>query len=467
MTPAPRAHLSGLLVLAALASACDRERPSSAGEPTRSESASLTLPTDPAALAAALGVSQDSLRAAGQERYYQGAFDSAKAIFEVERTRAHRAGDAPAEGRAGMWLGLAAYRLGDYATARREGESALALKQRAGVDAELSQSFNALGLVAWTEGRLRDALRLYDSADASARRNDDVKGVARAAGNVGLVEFELGDYDDARRGFTAMLEAARVIGEQLYQGNALANLAMLEIRLGNPSAALPLLARARRHYAEVDYATGESNALGQLATAWSGLGDLQLAVAAADSGLAIARALGRTAGDRRHSRGAGRPARPGRKPAAGPRRVCARPTVSMPLLGLAVERGTNLRRSAAILLELGEAAPAVARAEGGARGSPVVEAGGGVYDRLQFALAAAASGDRRRAEAETDSALADAARLGNPAALRDAAMVAAQLALKAGHPREALTTCRRYPRRRPTIGESPTFAPGRSSRSAD
>ena len=426
----------GILLLAALA--CGRESPASAGEPRRSEEGSLRLPTDPAALAAALGVSADSLRAAGQERYYQGAFDSARAIFEVERARARRAGDTLAEGRAGMWLGLTAYKVGDYATARREGEAALALKRRAGVDAELSQTFNALGLVAWQEGRLRDALLLYDSAAASARRHDDVKGVARAAGNVGLVEFELGHYDDARRGFTAMLEGARGIGEDLYQGNSLANLAMLEIRLGNPAAALPLLAEARGHYARIDYTAGESNALGQLATAWSGLGDLQLAIAAADSGLALARALGEQqevaatlevladlhtqAGNLRFALS----------------RLHEADSLDA-LIGLTVERGTNLRRSAAILLELGEAAPAVARAGEALAAHRQGEAWAEVvYDRLQLAEAAAETGDRRRAEAETDSALTEASRIGNPSALRDAALVAARLALEAGHPREAL-----------------------------
>ena len=439
MTWPRRALAPGILLLTTLTSDCGRESPASTGELSRSESASLTLPTDPATLAAALGISPDSLRAAGQERYYRGALDSALAIFEVERTRARRAGDATAEGRASMWLGLAAYKLGDYATARRVGEAALALKRRAGVDAELSQSFNALGLVAWMEGRLRDALVLYDSADASARRHGDVKGVARAAGNVGLVEYELGHYDDARKGFTAMLEAARGIGEDLYEGNALANLAMLEIRLGDPAAALPLLAEARRHYALIEYTTGEANALGQLATAWSSLGDLQLAIAAADSGLAIARGLGE-----QQEVAATLEVLADLHAQAGNLRLALarlREADSLDaLLGLALERGTNLRRSAAILLELGEAAPAVARAgqalaahrQVGARTEVV-------YDRLQLALAAAANGDRPRAEAETDSALAEAKHIANSSSLRAAATVAAQLALETGDPREALS----------------------------
>ena len=107
----------------------------------------------------------------------------------------------------------------------------------------------------------------------------------------------------------------------------------------------------------------------------------------------------------------------------------------MRLLGLAVERGINLRRSAALLLELGEAAPAVARAAEALAAHRGVEARSEVmYDRLQLALAAAATGDRRRAQSETDSAIADAKRIANPSAWRDAATVGAELALEAGNP---------------------------------
>ncbi len=428
----------GLLLLVTLASACGRERSAYAGEPTRAESTSLSLPTDPATLASTLGVPPDSLRAAAEERYSREAYDSARAILQVELARAHHAGDAAAEGRAGMWLGLAAYKLGDYATARREGESALAQKRRAGLDAELSQSYNALGLLAWKEGRHRDALLMYDSAGATARRHGDAKGMARSIGNIGLVEVELGNYDEARTGLEAMLAGARGIGEARYEGNALANLAMLEIRLGNPAAALPLLADARRIYARIDYTPGEANALGQLATAWSALGELQLALAAADSGLALARSLG----DPAEVAGTLEVLADLHAQSGNLRLALARlgeaDSIDA-LLGLTMERGTNLRRSAAMLLELGEPVPAALRASEAVQAHRAVEARTEVvYDQLQLALAAAASGDHRRAESETDAALAEAARIANPAVVRDAALVAAQLALEADHPREAL-----------------------------
>ena len=197
----------------------------------------------------------------------------------------------------------------------------------------------------------------------AARRHADAKGVARAASNVGLVEVELGDFDAARRGFVAMLTAAQTLEDERYWGNALANLGMLEIRLGNPSAALPLLAEARLRYARIDYSTGELNALGQLATAWAGLGELQRAIATADSGLALARALGAQV-----EVSAGLEILADLHARAGNLRLAlvrlAEADSLDALLGLVVERGTDLRRASVILLQLGEAAPAVVRATG-------------------------------------------------------------------------------------------------------
>jgi len=427
-----------VLLLVSLVAACGRERPESAGELTRSASASPTFPTDPATLAASLGVPPDSLGAAAQERYAREEFDSARAILQVEAARARDAGDATAEGRARMWLGLARWHLGDLAAARRDVEAAVILKRRAGLDAELSQSFNAVGLVAWRQGRHRDALAQFDSSTAAARRQDDAKGIARAAGNIGLVEVELGDFDAARRGFTSMLNTAHVLGDERYWGNALANLAMLEIHLGNPSAALPLLAEARLHYARIDYATGELNALGQLATAWSGLGEVQRGIAAADSELALARSL-----NAQPEVAAALEILADLHVQAGNLRLAlARLAEADSLdakLGQVVERGADLRRSSVILLELGEAESAAVRAEQALELHRAVEARPEmVRDRLQLALAAAGADDRGRAEAETDTALAEASRIANPAVARDAAMVAAQLALEAGHPQEAL-----------------------------
>jgi CHAT domain-containing protein len=428
--------LGGLLLPLGLGATCGRgETPGP--DPPRAESAGLTRAADPAALAEQLGVPAESLRPAGLERYDREEYDSARSIWEVELRRARDRADSVAEARVLMWLGLANWRLDDYAAARRHGEASLALKQRLDLRAELSQSFNALGLLAWNEGRLRDALVAFDSARASAARNRDSIGMARAALNIPLVRVELGEFEAARQGLLRARDAGQAVGSWRYEGNALANLAMLEIRLGNPAAAIPLLARARNLYAG-QYETGEANALGQLATAWSGLGDLQRGIAAADSGLALARAhgLGQEAAsilevlaDLAMQAGS---------PQLALRRLQEADSLDV-LLGLAVERGNNLRRSAALLLELGEASAATARAEQAVDAHRRVEARAElVQDRLQLAQALRQAGDPRRAQREAEAGWREAVALGNLSVMQDVAAVTAQLALQRGDARGSL-----------------------------
>lgn len=421
--------------------ACKIEHPTE--QPTResvarSEGVAIRLPTQPNILAVALGVPVDSLGAAGEERYNNQQYDSARAILQVEVTRARHAGDGAAEARARMWIGLAAWHLGDFKSAREEGEASVAIKRKLGLDAELSRSFNALGLLAWHEGRYGDALTMFDSAVTSARRNKDIPGVARAESNIPLVQVELGSFDSARTGFNRAIASGRETKDDRLEGNALANLAMLEIRLGNGSRALPLLAEARRHYRKIEYGTGEANALGQISTAWSELGDLQRAIAAADSGLAIAKTEGleqevaatlevladlqAQAGDLRRSL------------------QLLRTADSLDaLMGLTLEQGTNQRRMAAILTDLGEGAPAVARARSALtihqKDSARNEES---YDRMQLAYSLALSGDTVRARAQADSASVIAVAIRNPGAIRESAAVSAQLALISGNPKDAL-----------------------------
>jgi CHAT domain-containing protein len=426
--------------------ACTSERlprqDRNASTQSRSE-AVVPLPSDPGTLASALGVPAESLRVAGEERYRRQEFDSARGIWRVELSRAEAVADTPAAARVRMWLGLAAWRLGDFKSARAEGERSLAMKRHLHLDAELARSFNALGLLAYDEGRLRDALQHYDSAKASATRNHDATGVARALSNVPLTQVQLGDFDDARSGFLAALKAGKGLDDHRIQGNALANLAMLEIRLGNAARAVNLLGEARKHYSSIDYGPGQANALGQLATAWSQLGDLQHAIAAADSALAIARSEGL------------------QQEAAAELEVLAdlhvqagSPRIALRLLaeadsidtavGLRVERGTNLRRVATILSQLGEHSAAVTRAREARAVHRQVEARAEeIYDRLQLTQSLSRNGQLVDARAQADSAVVGAAALDNASALRDALAVTARLALDSRDPKRALTDLRR------------------------
>ena len=229
---------------------------------------------------------------AAQAVYFRGEFDSAHGLYDGILAQARAERDSVTEARALTWLGLVAWKQGRYPDARGLGETALALKLRLHLAADLYRSYNALGLLAWNEGRLDDALGLFDSAGHSAAAVGDARGVGVAAGNAGLVQVELGDFAAGRRGIEAQRDTGRSIGDARVEGNALTNLGMLAIRVGDPAAAIPVLEQARRRYLTIQYFDGDQNALGQLGTAYQALGEPSLAIAALDSALAEARAEG-------------------------------------------------------------------------------------------------------------------------------------------------------------------------------
>src|SRR5689334_397876 len=92
-----------------------------------------------------------SLLAVGESIYYRGAYDSARTLWVGALDRARGTADTAGEARLLTWLGLVAWRQGDYPTARRLGEQALALKLRLKLTQDLFKSYNALGLLAWNE----------------------------------------------------------------------------------------------------------------------------------------------------------------------------------------------------------------------------------------------------------------------------------------------------------------------------
>ena len=96
----------------------------------------------------------DSLLTAGDSVYRQSP-ERAAALWTRARQLAESLPDSARLARALTGLGQAARQRSAYDTARALGEQALALKQRLGMTGELFRSYNSLGLNAWNEGRSR------------------------------------------------------------------------------------------------------------------------------------------------------------------------------------------------------------------------------------------------------------------------------------------------------------------------
>ncbi|HEX6432811.1 MAG TPA: tetratricopeptide repeat protein, partial [Gemmatimonadales bacterium] len=373
----------------------------------------------------------DSLIIQGEQVYYRGEFDSARAIWR-QALHTSEPGDSLTEPRVLTWLSLAAYRQGDYPAARQLGERALTLKLERGLRPELAKSYNALGLLAWNEGRLTDANARFRSTLELATEQGDRELVAKAGNNLGLLQTELGAFDEARANFVAARRAGRALEDAKMEGGALNNLGMLDVWLGNHDAALESLLEAHRLYRAAGYETGEENVFGQLATVYAARGEPHRAFAALDSALAIARKQGmraqvasnlETMAGLYQSFGDGQRALETYDQAAVINRE----------LDLQVEQGNVLRNQAALRLDAGLLAPARANAD---EALAIHRTAGARFEELHdlLLLAEIAAGQRSPASSSRylQAAQRVAGQLQVPIAQAQVALTRARLADRAG-----------------------------------
>ncbi|MDP9177224.1 MAG: CHAT domain-containing tetratricopeptide repeat protein [Gemmatimonadota bacterium] len=385
----------------------------------------------------------DPMVARGESAYAGGAIDSARAVWTLALAESRAVADPPSEARILTWLGLAAYRLGDYAESRSLGERALALKQQHGVSSDLFKSYNALGLLAWNEGRLSDAILLYQKATDVARAARDDVSLAKAANNVGLVHAEFGNFAKARLGFEEAYRAGTSLHDTLIQGRALTNLGMLDVETGDPGSAITKLIRARALSRAVGDPTGEQNTMGQMGSAYNRMGEPGLALAAMDSALLLSRRQGlkqEEASNLELIAGLHREA--GRLKQA--LRLYAAANAINREVGLNVERGSNLRSSAEIQALLGRGDLAKANATAAleihrSTGARVQE----IRDLLLLAdLESSHGGSAPVASGWLDAADRISKTLGARTARAEVALGKAVIAERAGSSREVLATLR-------------------------
>jgi CHAT domain-containing protein len=418
---------------------------------TSSHAVALTAATPPALAANSL----DSAVVAAESLYFRAEYDSARRIWRHAAARTRAAGDSVREARVLTWLGLAAWRVGEYAEARQLGEQALALKLRAEARDELGDSYNALGLLAWNEGRLTDATTLYQQAIAAARAAADTGLFAVALNNLGLAQVEFGEFAEARRNFEASRAAAHTTSDPRREAFAVSNLGMLLVRTGEPRPAVPLLAEARRLFARAGNPTGELHTLGQLGTAYLALGDPRRALAALDSALQAARARGlrqeeasdleqlaeihRQAGDLRRAL-----------------QLLEEARAINTGLGLTVETGAVLRTAGEIALEMGDVRRAAERAHAALRLHQDVGARYEQFlDHALLAQAAATDHDAIAAGHHLQQAGALVQVLGAPGLAIDLSVVEARAGDLLGRPRAVLAAIGRV---RPLLVEGHPLA---------
>jgi CHAT domain-containing protein/tetratricopeptide (TPR) repeat protein len=233
----------------------------------------------------------DSIIERAIEIYYREEYDSVRTLVDPLLQLARSSHDSASEARILTLLGQTAYRMYDYDRATELGEASLQLKLQIGLQAELFRSYNLLGLVAWKVARRSDALEFFEKTEASAP--EEVRDTVRAmvAINRGLVYTDLGDFARARTLLITGRDLSLSIGHAGYVAAATNNLAALQIWTGDPVAAISNLQQAILIFDSLESALG-INALGQLGTAYTAIGEIGQAIAVLDSAIRLARERG-------------------------------------------------------------------------------------------------------------------------------------------------------------------------------
>lgn len=226
-----------------------------------------------------------------------GAHGEWRSVVELGLAQAQREGDD--HGVAAMQSSLATLSASraDYADARRQFHTALAIQLRLGNRAGQASILNNLGIVHREEGQLTEAGECYAQALLLYRELGKRHAEWNCLSNLSVVQLELDQVPDAVRAQQAALdgyESLDVAEQPLNDiANVLHNLAVGLRALGRPSLAVLHLTRAVVLRGQVGNRYGVATDLDQLAAAYVDLGYHAKAQGLAQECLGIARAIGR------------------------------------------------------------------------------------------------------------------------------------------------------------------------------
>jgi tetratricopeptide (TPR) repeat protein len=201
------------------------------------------------------GVPRGEAIALAVRGFYRGVHDQdLRGMGEDQHEALRICGQHPSdaiEGLAGTHLAMLAEWSGDYATARRRAESAIALGRRQRLPELIIFPSWFLGKILCCTGEFGNAIALLEEAHSLCDRIGDRAWKTRMLNTLGWCLAEIGAIEMARRYNEQAAALAREIGDPEILANAGVNLATNHLRLGHLDQALahlePIEAAAERN----------------------------------------------------------------------------------------------------------------------------------------------------------------------------------------------------------------------------
>jgi len=134
-------------------------------------------------------------------------------------------------------LGILAWSVDDYSSARRFFDDALAIRRRLHDEVSAAHVLNNLGMVARATGDFREARRAYSESVGLFRRASNDAGLARVLLNIGNLYLQVDKLDLARRFYSRCRKLLEKSGDVSTLATVLNSLGVVEMKDANPEAA--------------------------------------------------------------------------------------------------------------------------------------------------------------------------------------------------------------------------------------
>jgi diguanylate cyclase (GGDEF)-like protein len=189
---------------------------------------------------------------------------------------------------------FALFRLSRYKQALELGQEALELFKELQDSKGQQRTLNTLGMIYAESGDLTGALRVFLQTQKLCETLGEIKGEADALNNIAIVYSYLGDYVNSLESQLKSLALSHQIGFRIGEMKSLINIATLYLEQNKPAEALEYLKQSLALRSEEDPHT-YGVALGNLARAYRGLGELQQGLQSGLEALKVMDSLGDTA----------------------------------------------------------------------------------------------------------------------------------------------------------------------------
>ena len=228
----------------------------------------------------------------GIAAFKRGDFQTARDHFELQLKEDKKTGNKDSEGMAYGNLGSAYWSLGQFEKAIEFHQQDLSIAQKTGNKDSEGKAYGNLGVAYCSLGKFEKAIEFQQQALSIAQKTGNKDAEGRAYGNLGVAYCSLGKFEKAIEFQQQALSIAQKPGNKDSEGKTYVNLGVAYHSLGNFEKEIKFLQQGLSIAKKTKNKDTEGKAYGNLGVAYHSLGDFEKAIEFHQQDLSIAKKTG-------------------------------------------------------------------------------------------------------------------------------------------------------------------------------